>query len=224
MFERFTDRARRVVNLAQQEACSMNHSYIGTEHVLLGLIYDQKGIAAQVLIGRGITLDKARATVEEIVAVDHRPSTATLTRYIPFTPRAKKVLELSLREALNLGHNYIGTEHILLGLVREGEGVAAQTIVKLGVDLSTLKNDVLVLVPVALPQQPLSTPSEVLLRLMHSPAPPIEPAENILMFRDRTLILMTDPLRRILEKAIEIAEEKGEILDSSHLGDALNTG
>jgi hypothetical protein len=128
MFERFTDRARRVVVLAQEESRLLNHNYIGTEHILLGLVHEGEGVAALALTGLGISLEDVRARVEEIIG----PGKAAPTGHIPFTPRAKKVLELSLREALALGHNYIGTEHILLGLVREGQGVAAQVLVELG--------------------------------------------------------------------------------------------
>jgi Clp amino terminal domain, pathogenicity island component len=135
MFERFTDRGRRVVVLAQEEARLLNHNYIGTEHVLLGLIHEEQGVAARALTELGISLDAVRAEVEQIVGQGKSPPTG----HIPFTPRAKKVLELSLREALALGHNYIGTEHILLGLIREGEGVAAQVLVKLGAGLDRVR-------------------------------------------------------------------------------------
>ena len=118
MFERFTDRARRVVVLAQEEARMLNHNYIGTEHILLGLIHEGEGVAAKALESMNISLDAVREQVQEIIGQGQ----AAPTGHIPFTPRAKKVLELSLREALQLGHNYIGTEHILLGLIREGEG------------------------------------------------------------------------------------------------------
>jgi ATP-dependent Clp protease ATP-binding subunit ClpC len=128
MFERFTDRARRVVVLAQEEARRLSHNYIGTEHVLLGLLHEEEGIAAQALTALGVSLDEVRRRVEEIIGRGQEP----LSGHIPFTPRVKKVLELSLREAMDLGHNYIGTEHILLGLVREGEGVAAQVLTALG--------------------------------------------------------------------------------------------
>src|SRR5438034_700389 len=139
MFERFTDRARRVVVLAQEEARMLNHNYIGTEHILLGLIHEGEGVAAKALESLGIALEGVRQQVEEIIGQgQHAPS-----GHIPFTPRAKKVLELSLREALQLGHNYIGTEHILLGLIREGEGVAAQVLVKLGADLSRVRQQVI---------------------------------------------------------------------------------
>src|ERR687886_2819862 len=139
MFERFTDRARRVVVLAQEEARLLNHNYIGTEHILLGLIHEGEGVAAKALESLGISLEAVRAQVEEIIGQGQTAPTG----HIPFTPRAKKVLELSLREALQLGHNYIGTEHILLGLIREGEGVAAQVLVKLGADLSRVRQQVI---------------------------------------------------------------------------------
>jgi ATP-dependent Clp protease ATP-binding subunit ClpC len=139
MFERFTDRARRVVVLAQEEARLLNHNYIGTEHILLGLIHEGEGVAAKALESLGISLEGVRSQVEEIIG----QGGSSPSGHIPFTPRAKKVLELSLREALQLGHNYIGTEHILLGLIREGEGVAAQVLVKLGADLSRVRQQVI---------------------------------------------------------------------------------
>ena len=139
MFERFTDRARRVVVLAQEEARMLNHNYIGTEHILLGLIHEGEGVAAKALESLGISLEGVRAQVEEIIGQGQQAPSG----HIPFTPRAKKVLELSLREALQLGHNYIGTEHILLGLIREGEGVAAQVLVKLGADLNRVRQQVI---------------------------------------------------------------------------------
>jgi ATP-dependent Clp protease ATP-binding subunit ClpC len=139
LFERFTDRARRVVVLAQEEARLLNHNYIGTEHILLGLIHEGEGVAAKALESLGISLEAVRQQVEEIIG----QGGSSPSGHIPFTPRAKKVLELSLREALQLGHNYIGTEHILLGLIREGEGVAAQVLVKLGADLSRVRQQVI---------------------------------------------------------------------------------
>jgi ATP-dependent Clp protease ATP-binding subunit ClpA len=139
MFERFTDRARRVVVLAQEEARLLHHNYIGTEHLLLGLIHEREGVAAKVLEQLGISLeavrDKVRAIIDE--------GGGAPSGHIPFTPRAKKVLELSLREALQLGHNYIGTEHILLGLIREAEGVGAQVLINLGADLSAVRHEVI---------------------------------------------------------------------------------
>ncbi len=142
MFERFTDRARRVVVLAQEEARMLNHNYIGTEHILLGLIHEGEGVASKALESLGISLESVREQVQEIIGQGQQAPTG----HIPFTPRAKKVLELSLREALQLGHNYIGTEHILLGLIREGEGVAAQVLVKLGADLSRVRQQVIQLI------------------------------------------------------------------------------
>ena len=139
MFERFTDRARRVVVLAQEEARLLNHNYIGTEHILLGLIHEGEGVAAKARESLGISLEGVRGQVEELIG----QGGSSPSGHIPFTPRAKKVLELSLREALQLGHNYIGTEHILLGLIREGEGVAAQVLVKLGADLSRVRQQVI---------------------------------------------------------------------------------
>jgi len=139
MFERFTDRARQVVVLAQDEARMLNHNYIGTEHILLGLIHEGDGLAARTLESLGISLDAVRQQVEEIIGRgQHAPS-----GHIQFTPRAKKALELSLRESLQLGHNYIGTEHILLGLLREGDGVAAQVLVTLGADLNRVREQVI---------------------------------------------------------------------------------
>jgi ATP-dependent Clp protease ATP-binding subunit ClpA len=139
MFERFTDRARHVVVLAQEESRRLNHTYIGTEHILLGLVAEGDGIGAKALLSLGVSLEAVRSQVEEIIG---RGGT-TVSGHIPFTPRAKKVLELSLREALQLGHNYIGTEHILLGLIREGEGVAAQVLGQLGMDLSRVRQQVI---------------------------------------------------------------------------------
>ena len=139
MFERFTDRARRVLVLAQEEARLLNHSFIGTEHILLGLIHEGEGVAAKALEQLGISLEAVREKVEETIGLSGTAPTGSP----PFTPRAKKVLELSLREALQLGHNYIGTEHMLLGLVREGEGVAAQVLVSLGADLARVRQQVI---------------------------------------------------------------------------------
>src|SRR6201994_3828510 len=139
MFERFTDRARRVLVLAQEEARLLNHNFIGTEHILLGLIHEGEGVAAKALEQLGISLEAVREKVEETIG----PAGSSTTGSPPFTPRAKKVLELSLREALQLGHNYIGTEHMLLGLVREGEGVAAQVLVSLGADLPRVRQQVI---------------------------------------------------------------------------------
>ena len=153
MFERFTDRARRVVVLAQEEARMLNHNYIGTEHILLGLIHEGEGVAAKALESLGISLEAVRSQVEEIIGQGQQAPSG----HIPFTPRAKKVLELSLREALQLGHNYIGTEHILLGLIREGEGVAAQVLKKLGADLSRVRQQVIQLLSGYQGKEPVTT-------------------------------------------------------------------
>jgi ATP-dependent Clp protease ATP-binding subunit ClpA len=139
MFERFTDRARRVVVLAQEEARALNHDYIGTEHLLLALIHEGEGVAAKALESLGISLEAVRHQVQEIIGQGQTPKQG----HIPFTPRAKKVLELSLREAHQLGHDYIGTEHLLLGLIREGQGVAAQVLVMLGADLDRVSQQVI---------------------------------------------------------------------------------
>ncbi|MGH9209780.1 MAG: Clp protease N-terminal domain-containing protein [Acidimicrobiales bacterium] len=138
MFERFTDRARRVVVLAQEDARLLNHNYVGTEHVLLGLLHEGEGIAAKVLESERLALGGLRRQVEETIGRGE----STPSGHIPFTPRAKKVLELSLREALELGHNYIGTEHLLLGLLREGEGVAGQVLATNGVDINRVRRKV----------------------------------------------------------------------------------
>src|SRR5882757_2445023 len=167
MFERFTDRARRVVVLAQEEARMLNHNYIGTEHILLGLIHEGEGVAAKALESLGISLDAVRQQVEEIIGQGQQAPSG----HIPFTPRAKKVLELSLREALQLGDNYIGTEHILLGLIREGDGVAAQVLVRLGAELNRVRQQVIQLIsgqqpqPGRQPQREGATAAEVQARL-----------------------------------------------------------
>jgi ATP-dependent Clp protease ATP-binding subunit ClpC len=168
VFERFTDRARRVVVLAQEEAQMLNHNYIGTEHLLLGLVHEGEGVAAKAMESMGISLEAIRSQVEEIIGQGQ----AAPTGHIPFTPRAKKVLELSLREALQLGHNYIGTEHILLGLIREGEGVAAQVLQKLGADLNRVRQQVIQLLgghyepPVGSPSPELfGEPARILLEV-----------------------------------------------------------
>src|SRR5438128_3388442 len=139
MFERFTERARQVVVLAQDEARALRHNYIGTEHLLLGLIREEEGLAARVLGSLQVTLDDAREQVARIVG----PGDEVTSGQMPLTPRAKKVLELSLREALSLGHNYIGTEHILLGLVRENEGVAARILLDFDADAEMVRNTII---------------------------------------------------------------------------------
>lgn len=142
MFERFTDRARRVVVLAQEEARLLNHPYIGTEHILLGFLREGQGLGYQALLRHGISSDTAREQVREIIG----EGVEAPVGHIPFTPRAKKIFELSLREALQLRHNYIGTEHLLLGLVREGGGVGAQVLARMGLELAPLRETVLELI------------------------------------------------------------------------------
>ena len=139
MFERFTERARQVVVLAQEEARTLKHNYIGTEHILLGLLREEEGLAARVLESLDITVERVRAQVVRIVGSGEEVTSGQ----IPFTPRAKKVLELALREALSLGHNYIGTEHILLGLVRLNEGVAARVLLDFDADCEKIRNEVI---------------------------------------------------------------------------------
>ncbi|MFG0316326.1 MAG: Clp protease N-terminal domain-containing protein, partial [Planctomycetota bacterium JB042] len=151
MFDRFTDRARKVMNLAKQEAQRLNHEYIGTEHILLGLIQEGSGVAASVLKNLGIDLKKIRAEIEKIVKGS--PTMVTMGS-LPFTPRAKKVLELSLEEASQLGHNYIGTEHLLLGLIKENEGIAARVLTNLGVKLEEVREEVLEFLGADVQQEP----------------------------------------------------------------------
>jgi len=162
MFERFDDRARRVVVLAQEEARMLNHNYIGTEHLLLGLLREGDGVAAKALESLGFSRDAVRQQVEEIIGRGEQEPSG----HIPFTKRAKKALELSLRESLQLRHGYIGTEHILLGLIREGDGVAAQVLVKLGADLNRVRQQVIQLIHGAPGQdQPGSAGFDVLGRI-----------------------------------------------------------
>jgi hypothetical protein len=155
MFERFTDRGRRVVVLAQDEARRLDHNYIGTEHLLLGLIREGEGVAARALESLRVGLDAAREQVEEIIGRGQQAPTG----HIPFTPRAKKVLELSLVESQQLGENYIGPEHILLGLIREGDGVAAQVLVNLGADLNRVRQQVIQLLHRHQAEEPVPTAS-----------------------------------------------------------------
>ena len=150
MFNRFTERARKVIILAKEEAKRFNHDYIGTEHILLGLIREGEGVASAVLQNMGLSLDKIRLEIEKLVQAG--PATV-VSGDIPFTPRAKRVVELSMEEARGLGHNYIGTEHLLLGLLREGEGVAAQVLLSLGLDLDKVRNEVLELLGQGIPGQ-----------------------------------------------------------------------
>jgi ATP-dependent Clp protease ATP-binding subunit ClpC len=140
VFERFTERARQVVVLGQDEARALGHNYIGTEHILLGLLREEEGLAARVLESLDITVEEVRAQVARIVG---QGDEEIVTGQIPFTPRAKKVLELALREALSLGHNYIGTEHILLGVVRENQGVAARILLGFDADAEKIRNEIM---------------------------------------------------------------------------------
>jgi ATP-dependent Clp protease ATP-binding subunit ClpA len=175
MFERFTDRARRVVVLAQEEARMLYHGYIGTEHILLGLIHEGEGVAAKALESLGISLDAVRQQVEEIIGQGQQAPSG----HIPFTPRAKKVLELTRREAEQLGHNYIGTEHILLGLIREGDGVAAQVLVRLGADLNRVRQTVIQLLHGHPAKEPVSTrPAAQELRLLPAVQARLEAVEQ----------------------------------------------
>ena len=173
MFERFTDRARRVIVLAQEEARMLNHNYIGTEHILLALLHEGEGVAAQALESLGISLDAMRQAVEDVIG----RGTLAPSGHIPFTPRSKKVLELSLREALSLGSDYIGTEHILLALLREGDGVAAQVLVGAGVDFNRARQRTINLLhrrrEEDAPSPPVSVPS-----LAVSAPPPADELES----------------------------------------------
>mgnify|MGYP003949114311 CR=1 FL=1 len=161
MFERFTDRARRVVVLAQEEARLLNHSYIGTEHLLLGLLHDEEGVGAKTLKELRVDLEKVRALVEEIIGTDG----SSPSGHIPFTPRAKKVLELALREAMPLGHNYIGTEHLLLAIVREAEGVAMAVLTKLGITADQVRASVYIMLGVNDPRRVKATTTDSLIML-----------------------------------------------------------
>jgi ATP-dependent Clp protease ATP-binding subunit ClpC len=191
MFKRFTDRARRVVVLAQEEARMLNHNYIGTEHILLGLVHEGQGIAAKSLESLGISLAAVRQQVEEIIGQGQ----SSATGHIPFTPRAKKVLELSLREARQFGHDYIGTEHILLGLIREGEGVGAEVLVKLGADLNRARQQVI---------QLLSGPRGVVADVLKLPASVLETGSGAaraaleILERGRRLRQLAERLARVI--------------------------
>jgi ATP-dependent Clp protease ATP-binding subunit ClpC len=168
MFERFTDRARRAVVLAQEEARMLDHDYIGTEHLLLGLIHEREGVAARALEALGMSLSDVRGEVESVIGRGDTPPAGR----IPFTPRAKKVLELSLREALQLGHNYIGTEHILLGLVREGEGVGARVLTERGATLEGVREQVLSIIGSVAGAAPSTEPEAAEPEAVEGPACP----------------------------------------------------
>ncbi len=211
MFERFTDRARRVVVLAQEEARLQTHNYIGTEHLLLGIIHEREGVAALALESLGVSLDTARAEVLQIVG----PHAEAPVGHIPFTRRAKKVLELSLREALQLGHNYIGTEHILLGIVREGDGVGAQVLTKLGVDLPTVRQRVVMLLagqPGAVPTSgSVSLEVPAAFGVVRSPAPRFGPPGRHCSFCGRDLWeadhYVTSETATICDRCITVAND-----------------
>jgi ATP-dependent Clp protease ATP-binding subunit ClpC len=197
LFERFTDRARYVVVLAQEEARMLDHIYIGTEHILLGLIHEGEGVAAKALESLDISLEEVRQQVEEIIGQGE----AAPTGQIPFTPRAKKVLELSFREARQLGHDHIGTEHILLGLIREGDGVAAQILQKLGADLKRVRRTVI---------QELSGSPAVRYGEMPSPSP-FDEREKILL----SLLIHEGRTTSEIAKLLGVSEEKvGEIVQA----------
>jgi ATP-dependent Clp protease ATP-binding subunit ClpC len=214
MFERFTDRARLVVVLAQEEARMLNHNYIGTEHMLLGLIHEGEGVAAKALESLGISLEAVRQQVEEIIGRGQQAPSG----HIPFTPRAKKVLELSLRESLQLGHNYIGTEHILLGLIREGDGVAAQALVRLGGDLNRVRQQVVQLLhgyQVAQETSPGSTPVPA-----SSPTPPLALGQ---IGRNLTGLARAGELDPVIGREREI-ERVTQVLSRRALGNPMLVG
>jgi Clp amino terminal domain, pathogenicity island component len=196
VFERFSDRARRVVVLAQEEARLLNHNYIGTEHLLLGLIHEGEGVAAQALTQLDVSLEAVRGEVTEIIG----QGVEAPTGHIPFTPRAKKVLELSLREALQLGHNYIGTEHILLGLLREGGGVAAQVLVELGAGLDQVRQQVVQLLAGYGGGMP---PGQAAAAAGRPPAAPVAAGPGFYSEREPPELVRVVPLAR------EVADESG---------------
>jgi ATP-dependent Clp protease ATP-binding subunit ClpC len=205
LFERFTDRARRVVVLAQEEARMLNHNYIGTEHILLALIHVGEGTGARALDSLDISLEAVRQQVEEIIGEGETESPGQ----IPFAPRAKEVLELSLRESLQLGHNYIGTEHVLLGLIREGEGVAAQVLQELGADLNRVRQTVILLLSgyTAGKGEQIASRQEV--RTALDPPSPFDEREKIvlsLLLQGATTSGIADTLGVSREKVNEIVE------------------
>ena len=198
MFERFTDRARRVVVLAQEEARTLNHNYIGTEHILLGLIHEGEGVAATGLKNLDISLEAVRQQVEEIIGQGQAASSG----HIPFTPRAKKALELSYRESRQLGHTYIGTEHILLGLIREGEGVAAEVLVRFGADLNRVRREIVRLVSANLSDE--------------GPGDLVGAAEREFGTFDEIIVLLRDIARRVkrIEQRLARDDDAGD--DEAH--------
>jgi DNA-binding NarL/FixJ family response regulator len=204
MFERFTDRARRAIVLTQEEARALGHNYIGTEHILLGLVHESGGVAAEALEWLNISVEAVRQEVERIIGRGE----VFPTGEVPFTPRAKKVLELSMREALQLGHNYIGTEHILLGLIREGEGVAAQVLQDLGADLDRVRRTVMrlmmgrVLGPEEMPGEVTPQPTE--------PPSLFDEREKIVL----SLLLQGETRNGVAETLGLSGEKVGEIIEA----------
>jgi Clp amino terminal domain, pathogenicity island component len=210
MFQRFTDRARRVVVLAQDEARRLGHNYIGTEHLLLGLIREGEGVAAKALEALGISLDTVRQQVEQIIGQGQQAPSG----HIPFTPRAKKVLELSLRESQQMGHNYIGTEHILLGLIHPGDGVARQVLVKLGADPNHVRQQVIRLLQEHSAEESVSARSAAQeLRLLPAVKSRLEAAEQRLTTIEQRV--GTGPDTSDLDGQIEIVRiEKAAAIDA----------
>jgi hypothetical protein len=218
MFERFTDRARRVVVLAQDEARRLDHTWIGTEHILLGLIREGEGVAAKALESLGISLDAVRQQVEEIIGQGQQAPSG----HIPFTPRTKKVLELALRESKKLGHNYIGTEHILLGLIREGDGVAAQVLVMLGADQNRVRQQVIQLLHGRSAEQPGSTrPAERELSLLPAVKTLLEGLEQRLTAIEQRV--GTGPDTSDLDEQIaQVCREKESAVDAQDFDQAVS--
>jgi ATP-dependent Clp protease ATP-binding subunit ClpA len=210
MFERFTDRARRVLVLAQEEARRLGHDFIGTEHILLGLVHEEEGVAAAALRDSGVTIAAARARVKEVLA-RHAGATGASP---PFTPRAKKVLELSLREALAHQHSYIGTEHILLGTLREGEGMATHVLVELGVNLEGLRQRVEQLMEGGDPEPPVGPPRSAF------PLSPAQVAEDLGLLEEIEEALSAAGHYLVLERYLA-SEPDGEALPEPEVSRAL---
>jgi ATP-dependent Clp protease ATP-binding subunit ClpA len=224
MFERFTDRARRVVVLAQEEARMLDHNYIGTEHILLGLIHEGHGVAAKALENLGISLDVVRQEVTEIIGRGKQPPSG----HIPFTPRAKTVLELSLKEALQLGHNHIGTEHILLGLIREGDGVAAQVLVKMGADPNRVRQQVIQLLHGRMGDEPATGPVSLAeVRMTEDIIRRLAAIDGRLAAIERHLGIEEEPLRLELRKLEEeiarVRKQKEAAIDAQDFEKAVQT-
>lgn len=207
MFERFTDRARRVIVLSQEEARMMNHNYTGTEHLLLGLLHEGEGVGARALEVLGISLEAVRERVEAVIGLGENPPSGY---HLPYTPRAKKVLELSLREAQQINHSYIGTEHLLLGLIREGEGVAAQILVDLVTDLSRVRNQVLGILGKETSQQVPAPASLEPVRPLRQKEPRPDPREELRNRRARLMqqAAQTEKDLAALEEALGLSDEE----------------